>query len=71
MTDMKKEIDINENIKFEEAFEMLERITQELEKGDSTLEESIELFEKGTRLSDICYKKLNDAKQKITLITHE
>lgn len=52
-------------LSFEEALNRLEEITGKLESGEVSLEESVELFEKGIELSKICSKRLNDAKQKI------
>ena len=56
---------MSENISFENALKELENITIELEKGDISLDKSIELFERGIKLSKICSEKLNNAKQKI------
>lgn len=56
---------MSENISFENALKELENITNELEKGDISLDKSIELFERGIKLSKICSEKLNNAKQKI------
>lgn len=51
---------------YEEAVSRLEEIVALLEKGNHTLEESIKLFEEGTKLSGFCYKTLNDARLKVT-----
>lgn len=48
-----------------------EEIVTLLEKNEATLDESMKLFEEGTKLAAICNKKLNDAKQKITIINKE
>ncbi len=53
-------------ITYEEAVKRLEEIVTLLEKNEATLDESMKLFEEGTKLAAICNKKLNDAKQKIT-----
>jgi len=50
-----------ENITFEEAFERLEQVVRKLESGDSALEESLELFEEGIRLTRVCSGKLDAA----------
>ncbi len=54
---------------FEEALARLEEIVRRLEKGDAALEESLGLFEEGTRLARICEKQLSEAEQKVTLFT--
>ena len=58
-------------ITYEEAVKRLEEIVTLLEKNEATLDESMNLFEEGTKLAAICNKKLNDAKQKITIINKE
>ena len=50
---------------FEDAMLRLREVTETLEKGDVTLEESV-LFSEGAELSRFCYEKLNIAEQKIT-----
>ncbi len=52
-------------IPFEESFQHLEEIVEELEKGGDNLETSLELFEEGVKLTEICRKKLEEADQKI------
>ena len=51
---------------FEDAMLRLREVTETLEKGDVTLEESVKLFGEGAELSRFCYEKLNTAEQKIT-----
>lgn len=51
---------------YEEAITRLNEIVRLLDNNDISLEESVKLFEEGTKLSDFCYKKLNSAEQKIT-----
>ena len=46
---------------FEAGLQELEQIVKEMESGDLPLERALELFEKGTRISDICRKQLEDA----------
>ncbi len=54
---------------FEEALSELEKISKKLESEDVTLENAIELFEKGVELSKECSNMLTSAKQKIEKIT--
>ncbi len=54
---------------FESNLTELENIVKQLEDGDCSLEDSIELFEQGMKLSRDCAKQLETAKQKITLLT--
>jgi exodeoxyribonuclease VII small subunit len=53
------------DIAFEETFKNLEEIVNQLESGQETLEKSLELFEEGIKLSEICRAKLDNADQKI------
>lgn len=55
-------------LKFEEALKKLEKIVQELEDGDLPLDESLERYEEGIRLSKVCAKKLEAAKKKVELL---
>lgn len=57
------------NVTFEEAMSELEEIVLKLENGNLSLDESIELFQRGIELSKICSKKLDDAERKITILT--
>ena len=50
---------------FEEAFQKLEIIAQTLEKGESTLEESMKAFEEGMALAKYCTQKLTNAERKL------
>ena len=50
---------------FEESMARLGEIVSALERGESTLEESIALFEEGTKLAAACAKQLDQAEQKV------
>ena len=54
---------------FETSLNELETIVARLESGDCPLDESIELFEKGMKLSSDCAKQLETARQKIIMLT--
>ena len=53
---------------FEEAIQRLETIVEELEKGDFTLEQSLQKFEEGMALGKECRKFLDEAEAKIRKI---
>lgn len=53
---------------FESQMERLEEIIRLLEKGEAPLNESMKLFEEGTRLSAALGKLLDKAKQKVTVM---
>ncbi len=54
--------------KFEAALARLEDIVKELESGDLPLEQSLKLFEEGTKLSRICNKRLEEAERKVEIL---
>ena len=54
---------------FEESMTRLEEIVSILERGESTLDESLALFEEGTKLAAACSKQLDQAEQKILKLT--
>jgi exodeoxyribonuclease VII small subunit len=54
--------------KFEECLQRLEKIVQDLEKGDVPLEKSLTLFEEGMQLSSACRKELEDAEGKVEIL---
>ena len=53
---------------FEKSFQQLESIVKRLESEELPLDESLELFEKGIRLSRFCNQKLEEVEKKIELI---
>ena len=57
--------------KFEEALQKLEKIVEELEGGELSLEESLKRYEDGVHLSKLCTKRLEEAKKKIELLIKE
>jgi exodeoxyribonuclease VII small subunit len=54
--------------KFEECLQRLEKIVQELEKGDVPLDQSLTLFEEGMQLSSSCRKELEEAEGKVEVL---
>jgi exodeoxyribonuclease VII small subunit len=56
---------------YEKAYNRLEEIVEKLENGSVPLEESMKLFEEGTKLANFCNTKLNDAEQKFTQLITE
>ncbi len=57
-------------LKFEDALTRLREITELLERGNATLEESLKLFAEGTELSAFCYEALQKAELKITELSN-
>ena len=57
------------DLSFEEALSRLEEIVKGLESGSAPLDKSLELFEEGVGLVRECNKKLDGARQKITMLS--
>ena len=53
---------------FEESITELEEIVAKLEGGNVTLDESLELFEQGIKLSKGCQKMLDAAEKKVSIL---
>ena len=58
-----------EDLTFEQAMKRREEIVSRLEAGDVPLDQSMTLFEEGTKLSAYLSKLLDTAEQKVTMIT--
>jgi exodeoxyribonuclease VII small subunit len=54
--------------KFEECLQRLEKIVEELEKGNVPLEQAIKLFEEGVKLSNSCRQELEAAEGKVEIL---
>jgi len=54
---------------FEQSLKDLERLVEELEKGELGLEESLEQFERGIALTRDCQQALAAAEQKVRLLS--
>ena len=53
---------------FEAQLAELEKVVDQLEKGDLTLEENVTLFERGVKLSDACKAQLASAESRIQVL---
>jgi exodeoxyribonuclease VII small subunit len=53
---------------FEKSLNELEEIVEKLERGDMSLEQSIEMFQKGVTLSKDLSKMLDEIEKKITIL---
>ncbi|MBP3332875.1 MAG: exodeoxyribonuclease VII small subunit [Clostridia bacterium] len=65
-----------ENIKninaqsFEEMLAELEKIVSQLENGEATLEEALEMYKKGTLLASKCGELLDNAEKQIKILVN-
>jgi exodeoxyribonuclease VII small subunit len=53
---------------FEDALSRLEVIVSQLEKGDLSLEQALQLFEEGVNISRFCNGKLVEAERKVEIL---
>jgi len=58
----------NDNKTFEENMQRLEQIVRAMERGDVALDQSLKLFQEGTRLVRSCEKLLDDAQLQVNKI---
>lgn len=58
-------------ITFEEAIKRLEEIVRELEDGRLPLEKSLDLFAEGISVSKFCQSSLEEAEQRIMVLTSQ
>ena len=57
-----------ENLSFEAALERLEGIVRKLETGELPLDDSLQAFEEGVRLSTYCHRRLDEVEKKVQLL---
>lgn len=55
----------DKKLSFEEAYQRLEKIADKLNSSDLPLDEAVNLYEEGIKLSKYCADALEAAKQKI------
>ncbi len=58
-----------EKMNFEKSISRLEEVVKLLERGDAPLDDALALFEEGTTLVKTCSKMLDEAEQKVTLLS--
>lgn len=58
-------------LNFERALSELEALVAAMESGEMTLEESLQAFETGVRLTRECQQTLQQAEQKVQLLLAE
>ena len=57
------------NPTFEAALDQLQQVVKKLESGELTLEQSLQAFEDGVRLTKSCQEQLSGAEKRIELLT--
>jgi len=61
----------SDKVDFESAIKELETLVEQMEQGDITLEQSLENFERGIELTRACQKALQEAEQKVQILTQK
>ena len=56
-------------IPFEKALDKLEKIVDDLETGELSLDTALKKYEEGVKLARMCQAKLDKAKEKIEILT--
>ncbi len=56
-------------VTFEDSITRLEEVVKLLERGDAPLDSALALFEEGTALVKVCSAMLDEAEQKVTILT--
>jgi exodeoxyribonuclease VII small subunit len=54
---------------FEQALSDLESLVETLEKGELSLEDSLQKFERGIELTRVCQQALQEAEQRVRILT--
>jgi exodeoxyribonuclease VII small subunit len=55
----------DEKLSYEQARTELAGVVEQLERGGSSLEESLALWERGEKLADVCQRWLDGARERI------
>jgi len=56
---------------FEKSLETLEKITNDLENGELSLDDSLKKFDEGIKLAEFCNKKLDEAQAKVDILQNK
>ena len=58
-------------LNFEKQLSELEKIVADMERGDMSLEESLQAYERGVQLTRECQAALDSAQQRINVLTEK
>lgn len=61
---------MSQKVKFEKQMERLQKVVEDLEKAELSLEKSVQLYKEGLLLAASCREQLETARQAVT-IRHE
>ena len=72
MEEKESELDDKQNPQtqsFEDSLNELQRIVDRMERGDQSLETSLDEFERGIKLVQECQRRLEQAQQRVEMLT--
>ncbi len=58
----------NANPDFEASLNTLEQLVEQMERGELSLEQSLQCFEQGIKLTRECQKALSEAEQRVEIL---
>jgi exodeoxyribonuclease VII small subunit len=61
----------SEPLSFETAFEQLQQVVERLEDGGLGLEDAMRAYERGSRLAQMCERRIDEAELRVTRLTAE
>ena len=59
---------MNDEITFEQARNELEAIVRRLEDGQTSLDDALQLWERGEQLHELCRAKLDQAEERVAVL---
>lgn len=60
-----------EELDFEESLKALETLVQKMEQGELSLQQSLEAFEEGVKLTRACQQQLESAEQRVQVLVEK
>lgn len=60
-----------DNFEFETALQQLEQLVQRMESGELSLQDSLQAFEQGVRLTKQCQQALSSAEQRVQILMEQ
>ena len=62
---------LRQYVDYQDSLERLEEITEQLESGDTSLEDGLGLYTEGLEIAKFCGNKLDEAEKKIKIIAEK
>ncbi|KZZ41569.1 MAG: exodeoxyribonuclease VII small subunit [Saccharospirillaceae bacterium] len=60
-----------DNFEFETALQQLEQLVKSMESGELSLQDSLQAFEQGVRLTRQCQQALSSAEQRVQILMEQ